>query len=202
MDATLVHLNVHHFPVVLSLAGGISSLAGLILRRPFVTHFGALSLLLAGLAAPVAYISGKLAASVALPGAMDPTAATLRSALDVHETSGLIATVALVLAGVAAAAWLRRRTIRLAAALALLGLASAGLAVLAGWEGGRIRHQRPAGPTVQTEVRSAKPEAGSANLEDGDRRKILVRLSPQIGEDVVQLHDHPKQLLVERFVDD
>ena len=188
MDWTLLHLSVHHIPVVLSIAGGLAALAGLLLRRSGVVHFGAVSLLMASGASPVAYLSGRAAASalgVEIGGG--PSSAALRAMVDDHDALGLAATMALLMAGVAAVVWLRGRTgRRVTGAMALLGLLAAGLSVAAGREGGEIRHG----------ARS------SATLEDLDGRDVLVGVGPQIGEDAVQLHDHPEQLLIEGLVDD
>ncbi len=188
MDWTLLHLSVHHIPVVLSIAGGLAALAGLLLRRSGVVHFGAVSLLMASGASPVAYLSGRAAASalgVEIGGG--PSSAALRAMVDDHAALGLAATMALLMAGVAAVVWLRGRTgRRVTGAMALLGLLAAGLSVAAGREGGEIRHG----------ARS------SATLEHLDGRDVLVWVGPQIGEDAVQLHDHPEQLLIEGLVDD
>ncbi len=188
MDWTLLHLSVHHIPVVLSIAGGLAALAGLLLRRSGVVHFGAVSLLMASGASPVAYLSGRAAASalgVEIGGG--PSSAALRAMVDDHAALGLAATMALLMAGVAAVVWLRGRTgRRVTGAMALLGLLAAGLSVAAGREGGEIRHG----------ARS------SATLEHLDGRDVLVWVGPQIGEDAVQLHDHPEELLIEGLVDD
>ena len=188
MDWTLLHLSVHHIPVVLSIAGGLAALAGLLLRRSGVVHFGAVSLLMASGASPVAYLSGRAAASalgVEIGGG--PSSAALRAMVDDHAALGLAATMALLMAGVAAVVWLRGRTgRRVTGAMALLGLLAAGLSVAAGREGGEIRHG----------ARS------SATLEHLDGRDVLVWVGPQIGEDAVQLHDHPEQLLIEGLADD
>ena len=143
MDWALLHLSVHHIPVVLSIAGGLAALAGLLLRRSGVVHFGAVSLLLAAGASPVAYLSGRAAASAlgveigGGPGSADP----LRGVVDAHAAYGLAATMALVAAGAAAVAWLRGRRGRgVTAGLVLLGLLAAGLSAAAGREGGAIRH--------------------------------------------------------------
>ncbi len=188
MDWTLLHLSVHHIPVVLSIAGGLAALAGLLLRRSGVVHFGAVSLLMASGASPVAYLSGRAAASalgVEIGGG--PSSAALRAMVDDHAALGLAATMALLMAGVAAVVWLRGRTgRRVTGAMALLGLLAAGLSAAAGREGGEIRHG----------ARS------SATLEHLDGRDVLVWVGPQIGEDAVQLHDHPEQLLIEGLVDD
>ncbi len=189
MDWPLLHLSVHHIPVVLSIAGGLAALAGLLLRRSGVIHFGAVSLLLAAAAAPVAYLSGRAAASAigAEIGGDSSQADALRSVVDAHAAFGLAATIALLMAGVAAVAWLRGRTgARVTGGMALLGLLAAGLSAAAGREGGEIRHGPP----------------GSAALEHLDGRDVLVGVGSQIGEDAVQLHDHPEQLLVEGLVDD
>jgi len=189
VDWALLHLSVHHIPVVLSIAGGLAALAGLLLRRSGVVHFGAVSLLLAAGASPVAYLSGRAAASAlgveigGGPGSADP----LRGVVDAHAAYGLAATMALVAAGAAAVAWLRGRRGRgVTAGLVLLGLLAAGLSAAAGREGGAIRH----GPR------------GSAALKHLDGRDVLVGVGSQIGEDAVQLHDHPEELLVEGLVDD
>ena len=188
MDWTLLHLSVHHIPVVLSMAGCLAALAGLLLRRSGVVHFGAVSLLMASGASPVAYLSGRAAASalgVEIGGG--PSSAAFRAMVDDHAALGLAATMALLMAGVAAVVWLRGRTgRRMTGAMALLGLLAAGLSVAAGREGGEIRHG----------ARS------SATLEHLDGRDVLVWVGPQIGEDAVQLHDHPEQLLIEGLVDD
>ncbi len=189
MDWALLHLSVHHIPVVLSIAGAVAALAGLLLRRSGVVHFGAVSLLLAAAASPVAYLSGRAAASalgVEIGGGLS-SANALRAVVDAHAAYGLAATLTLVAAGAVAVAWLRgRKDRRVTGGMALLGLLAAGLSAAAGREGGEIRHG----------LRS------SAALEDLDGRDVLVGVGPQIGEDAVQLHDHPEELLVEGLVDD
>lgn len=189
MDWALLHLSVNHIPVVLSIAGGLAALGGFVLRRSGVVWFGAVSLVLAGGASPVAYLSGRAAASalgVEIGGDLS-SAATLRATVDAHAAYGLAATIALVAAGAAAIAWLRgRRGRRVTGGMVCLGLIAAGLSAAAGHEGGEIRH----GPR------------SSALLKHLDGRDVLVRVGSQIGEDVVQLHDHPQELLVEGLVDD
>lgn len=189
MDGTLLHLGIHHIPVVLSIAGGVAALAGLLTRRSGVTRFGAISLLLSGVAAPGAYLSGRsAAAALALETGSAPASAdAVRGAVDTHAAYGLAATLALVAAGAVAGIWLRgQSTRRLTGGMALLGLVAAALAAAAGREGGEIRH----GPL------------GTSPLEHLDGRDVPLGVGPQVGEDVVELHDHPQDLLVEGLVDD
>lgn len=176
MDRTLLHLSLHHVPVVLSIAGGFAALAGLLLRRSRVAHFGAVSLVLAAAASPVAYLSGRVAASaVAAEIGASSSADGFRAIIDAHAAYGLAAAVALLSAGAVAVAWLRGRSgRRVTAVMALLGLLAAGLSAAAGREGGRIRH----GPR------------SPAALEHLDGRDVLAGVGPQVGEDGVQLHDH------------
>ena len=188
MDSTLLHLSIHHIPVVLSIAGGLAVLAGSLLRRPAVVGFGALSLLLAGAASPVAYLSGRAAAS-ALGAEIEASssAEAFRAVVDAHAAYGLAATLALQGAGVAAGWWLSGRTSRrMLGLMTLLGLLAAGLTAAAARGGGDIRHGAQ----------------GAVTLEDLDGRYVLVGIGPQVGEDAVELHDHPEELLVECLVDD
>ena len=158
MDATRLHLLVHHVPVVLSLAGALTFSLGLLLRRHAVEYYGALSLALAGAAAPFTYLSGRLAANELVARVTSEGSATggLLAAVDAHGTFGLAATLALVAAGVVGAAWLTgRRGGLVSAGLVFLGLAAAGLAVAAGREGGRIRHEGVTGAAAVTPGRAA-----------------------------------------------
>lgn len=178
MDRALLHLSLHHIPVVLSIAGAVAALAGLLFRRSRVAHFGAVSLVLAAAASPVAYLSGRAAASaVAAEIEASSPADGFQAMIDAHAAYGLAATVALLAAGAVAVAWLRGRSgRRMTAGMALLGLLAAVLSAAAGREGGRIRHG-PRSPTA---------------LEDLDGRDVLAGFGPQVGEDGVQLHDHPE----------
>lgn len=192
MDPSLTHLAAHHFPVVLALAGATAFLAGLVSRRAPAQQYGALSLLLAGAAAPAAYLSGRWAgAEVASRTAGVAARATLGSVLEAHALYGLLATLTLIAAGVTAGVWLRRPGRRLGLALAALAVLAALLSAAAGRKGGYILHGGP------SRAAAGRLERG---LEDLDRRDVLLGIRPEVGEDVVQLDHHPEQLLVKPFI--
>ncbi len=141
MGPSLTHLAVHHFPVVLALAGATAFLVGFVSRRAPAQQYGALSLLLAGATAPAAYLSGRWAAAeLASRSAGVDARATLGSVLEAHALYGTLATLALIAAGVTAAVWLRRAGRRLGVALVALAVFAALLSTAAGWKGGFILH--------------------------------------------------------------
>ena len=184
MDSVLLHLTLHHFPVVLCLAGALGVLGGMLLRRPSVTYGGVISLTLAGATAPAAYLSGRAAASRLLDALAEDgaAAAAVRATVDSHGSCALIATAFAMAAGVAAVAWLRGKRGRwLSASLLALSISAAGFTAAAAREGGRIRHGGP-----------PSPSSLEGRLEHLDGRDVLVGLLTQVGEDVVQFHDHPQ----------
>ncbi|UCG74759.1 MAG: hypothetical protein JSV95_08295 [Gemmatimonadota bacterium] len=156
MDWATIHLATHHFPVVLSLVGAVAVPIGLALRRQAAIHFGAVSVALAGATAPIAYLSGRLAAARVLGAeAGGALASELAATLESHSTLGLAASAALLAAAAAAWAWLRvRPDRRVVVPLVILSLLAAALTAAAGRAGGLIRHDgavtdAPSGPNVR-----------------------------------------------------
>lgn len=168
MDGAYLHLLVNHFPIVLSVVGvGILVLA-LLTRRRDLWRYSALTLLLAGVAAIPAKLTGEPAEE-----ALEDTWYITRQAIHAHEEAADWALWVMLAAG-AVAAYALWRTLRrgvaasgtrvdsleapvwLRALLLLFGLAGAGAMARASWEAGKIVHKNPA--LQQAPAGYVKPE--------------------------------------------
>ena len=91
-DLTFFHPMVVHFPIALLIAGFFSDLAGILLKKEYLSKAGLLMLLAGALGAVVAYFSGSSAGEGLAEGG------ALKQALEAHEGAAEL-TLWLVLVG-------------------------------------------------------------------------------------------------------
>ena len=105
MDWIHAHLVVNHFPIVLSVLASLAALLAAISGRENAWRYAVVTGLLAGLAAPIAFLTGQRAEEVAesLPGLAE-------EAIEAHEHWGLYALIALGIAGLLAIVALVRKS--------------------------------------------------------------------------------------------
>lgn len=130
-----LHLISNHFPIILAVTGAAALVAGRLLRREGVMRWGAVGLLLAGLAAPIAYVTGLQAEET-----VEKLWYAGEAAIEAHEELGLWGLLTGLVAGAAAGIWLRRGGRRFGDAVTLLGVAAAIALVGTALQGGRIVH--------------------------------------------------------------
>ena len=97
MDWIYAHLIVNHFPIVLAVVASIAALIAALTGREWTWRHAAGTGLLAGIAAPIAFLTGQRAEEIAesLPGLAE-------EAIELHEHWGLYALIALAVAGLLA----------------------------------------------------------------------------------------------------
>jgi uncharacterized membrane protein len=97
MDWIYAHLVVNHFPIVLAVLASSAAAIAALSGREGVWRYAAVTGLLAGIAAPIAFLTGNRAEEIAeqLPGIAE-------EAIETHEHWGLYALIALGIAGVLA----------------------------------------------------------------------------------------------------
>lgn len=135
MDWIYVHLVVNHFPIVLAVLASSAAVVAALSGREGAWRYAAVTGLLAGLAAPVAFLTGSRAEEIAerLPGIAE-------EAIETHEHWGLYALIALGIAGLLAILALLTRS-RNARWLFAIGIwvATAVVTMTANY-GGKIEH--------------------------------------------------------------
>jgi uncharacterized membrane protein len=131
-----VHLVTHAFPIVLSVTGAGVGLIGWALRRESLERWGLVAILLAGVGAIPAYVSGISAADVVA----DRTFVT-PGIVQTHRTWATWALILLVTAGIFAVFSLfQPKDARLRRFVLFIGLAAATLVGFTAYRGGRIVH--------------------------------------------------------------
>lgn len=135
MDWIYVHLIVNHFPIVLSVVASAAALVAAMSGRQGAWRFACVSGLLAGLTAPLAYLSGRQAEEVA-----EEIWYVAHEAIEHHEHWGLYALIALGVAGLLAIIALRSGAPRARWAFAIAIWVATGVAGLAALHGGDIVH--------------------------------------------------------------
>lgn len=136
MSWEYVHLVTHAFPIVLSVTGAGVGLIGWALRRESLERWGLIAILLAGIGAIPAYVSGISAADVVA----DRTFVT-PGIVQTHRTWATWALILLVTAGIFAAFSLfQPKDARLRRFVLLVGLGAATLVGFTAYRGGRIVH--------------------------------------------------------------
>jgi uncharacterized membrane protein len=156
-----IHIAINHFPVILALTGTVSAVLGLLTGRRGFWLYGCISLSLGALAAVLTYFTGGPAEH-----ALARTWYIERAAIHAHESAALLATILLVLAGIArTVGW--RRLVRyprerslpgwIRSAVLLTALAASGAVGRAALLGGAIVHDAPA-------LRTGRPPAVAAPL--------------------------------------
>lgn len=147
MDWVRLHLVVNHFPVILIMAGSLAAITAVLSRYPGVWRYAYVTVVLAAITSPVAYVTGLMAEEP-----VEHAWFVEHREVEEHEETGLYALVALLAAGVTAAiAWWRPKpaTNGLFLVVTLLAAIATGYSAL---EGGEIVHDSPAllhGPSTQ-----------------------------------------------------
>ncbi|MBI4408286.1 MAG: hypothetical protein HY561_01180 [Gemmatimonadetes bacterium] len=139
MDWVRLHLLVNHFPIILGLAGALAVVAAALGRRTTLWHYAGVTVLLAGMTAPVAYVSGTRAEE-----RVESFWYVEEDQIEEHEELGLIALIVLLVAGATAGLSLWRPTPTLRALFTLAALAAAVVTGMTALEGGEIVHDSPA----------------------------------------------------------
>lgn len=139
MDWLYGHLVVNHFPLILAVVGSLAALAALATGREAAWRYAGVTGLLAGLSAPIAYLTGTRAEDAA-----EDLWYVTHDVLEQHEHWGLYALIALGVAGLLAILALktRARGPRLLFAAALW--AATGVGTLTALYGGDIVHDSEA----------------------------------------------------------
>lgn len=134
-----LHLMVNHFPIILIVAGSLAAIAALFARSPGLWRYAFITVLLAALTSPVAYVSGLQAEEI-----VEEKWYVEHEQVEEHEASGLYALVALLVAGVSAAVALWRRSKGTQVTFAILSIVAAVTTAYSALEGGEIVHDAPA----------------------------------------------------------
>lgn len=163
MDWVDLHLMVNHFPIILVMAGTLAGIAALFARSAAIWRYAAVTVLLAGLTSPVAYVSGLEAEEV-----VEEAWYVQHDEVEEHEELGLYALIALLAAGVSAgfALWKPARAVR--GVFVALSVVAAGVTAYSALEGGEIVHaspaleRPPAGAVQEPAEQAAAREQGAA----------------------------------------
>jgi uncharacterized membrane protein len=139
MDWIHAHLVVNHFPIVLTVLASIAALAAAVTGRENAWRYAVVTGLLAGLAAPIAFLTGQRAEEVAesLPGLAE-------EAIETHEHWGLYALIALGIAGLLAIVALVRKSRGTRWVFAIGIWAATAIAGGTAFYGGEIEHPKEA----------------------------------------------------------
>lgn len=138
MDWVYLHLIVNHFPIILIIVGAFAGIAGTVRGHAGIRRYGYVTVLLAALTAPVAYVTGRQAEEP-----VEEEWYVDERQIEEHEELGLIALIGLLIAGATAgAAWWRPVKATNAVFLVAI-LAATGLTVYTAMEGGKIVHESP-----------------------------------------------------------
>ena len=132
------HLAVNHFPVVLGWIGALAALGAAAKRSDVVWKYSAVTLILAGLFAPVALLTGRQAEDEA-----EQALLVTKDAIHAHEERAEIAMWLSVTVAVLAIVSLLRPQLQWRLALCVLALVAGGAMGIAALEGGKIIHQNP-----------------------------------------------------------
>lgn len=133
-----LHLMVNHFPVVLGVVGAGGAVLALLTKRDVVATYAAVTLVLAGLSAPMALLTGDQAEDEA-----EKVWFVTEDAIHEHEERAELAMWLSIATGVLAAVSLVRPNPRWRLGASLLALIAAGAMGAAAFEGGKIVHDNP-----------------------------------------------------------
>lgn len=137
-DWVHIHLMVNHLPVVLALVGAAACVTALIVKREGVWKYAAVTVLLAGVLAPAALLTGREAEDEA-----EKAWFVSEASIHDHEEAAEKAMWITVVAGALAIVALWRNSLRWRLAMAVLALVAAGAMGYAAFEGGKIVHESP-----------------------------------------------------------
>lgn len=158
MDWLHAHLVVNHFPIILAVVGSCAALLALGTGREGIWRYAGVSGLLAGMSAPLAYITGTRAEDPA-----EELWYVSHEALEHHEHWGLYALVALGLAGVLAIVALKSRARGARLTFAVCLWAATGVTAVTALHGGDLVHD-----SASLRDGKAGAPAGSRVGEDRD----------------------------------
>lgn len=139
MDWVNLHLMVNHFPIILGIAGTLAGIVALFTRSRTIWQYAAVTVIFAGLTAPAAYVSGAKAEEV-----VEEYWYVQHEEVEEHEATGLWALIALVVAGIAAAASLLKPTRAVRGAFVAIAFVAMVITAYSALEGGEIVHDSPA----------------------------------------------------------
>jgi len=132
------HLAVNHFPVVLGWIGALAALGAAARRSDAVWNYAAVTLILAGIFAPVALLTGRQAEEEA-----EQALSVDHAAIHAHEERAEIAMWLSLAVAALAIVSLRRPRLKWRLVLCVLALVAGGAMAVAALEGGKITHQSP-----------------------------------------------------------
>jgi len=138
MNWVKLHLVTNHFPIILIVAGSLAAIAAALSHRVGIWRYAFVTVLLAGLTAPVSYISGMQAEE-----AVEHEWYVVHDQVEKHEETGLWALIALVAAGIMAAVTWWRPTPTLRWVFLVVAIVAAVVTAYAALEGGEIVHDSP-----------------------------------------------------------
>ena len=154
MDWLHAHLVVNHFPIILAVVASLAALVALGTGREGAWRYAGMTGLLAGLTAPIAYITGTRAEDPA-----EELWYVSHDVLEHHEHWGLYALIALGVVGLLAILALKSRARSMRLLFAIVLWAATGVATLTALYGGDIVHDSEA-------LRDGGPAASSGGHDE------------------------------------
>lgn len=139
MDWVNLHLMINHFPIILGIAGTLAGVVALFTRSRTIWQYAAVTVLLAGLTAPVAYVSGAMAEET-----VEEYWYVQHDEVEEHEATGLYALIALVIAGVAAVVSVLKPIPAVRGVFVAVAFVAMVITAYSALEGGEIVHDSPA----------------------------------------------------------
>ena len=136
MNALMLHLRLNHFPIVLGTIGAGALIVALLTRRNVFLRYAQITLLLAGVFAPIAFFTGRAAEEQV----EDKTWYIDEKTVHGHEEAGEAASIVLVITGILAGVTLYKDNKITRALLLIAALCAAGAVVRTGLLGGKIVH--------------------------------------------------------------
>ncbi len=163
MNWEYLHLVTHSFPIVLSLTGALVGLAGWAAGRPDLERWGIVALLVGGVFAIPAYITGLAAADV-----VSERTFVQPSDVQSHRYGATFALVPLILGGVLAGfAMYEQEDARLRRFVLLIAAIAAAVTGYAAYLGARIEHGRERNAVSHPDVGFESPAASTPAAPQG-----------------------------------
>lgn len=147
MNWPLIHIQINHFPIILTIVGTAVLLLALVVRQRAMWLYALATLTLAGLSVGPVFFTGDQAGD-----AVQNTWYVIHEAVDTHEDAAIFALIWILLLGAASAyTWwrmVRREPMTLPptwlrAALVVLALFGASTVIRTAYLGGKIVHESP-----------------------------------------------------------
>jgi len=168
MNSVQLHLALTHVPVILSLAGLIMLIIGLLKKNSVLIRTSYTMIAIAGITALPVYFSGEEAEE-----AVEHIAGISESLIEDHEEIAKFSMISIVIAGLLALAtifsekWIEINKY-LKTAVLFAAFVSAGLMVQTAHTGGQIRHTEINGGTVAQNDSERNADTNAAGKEDDD----------------------------------